>query len=122
ADIENAVADSSRFDLYKLVDAAVEGQAARAVRMLGRLRAEGAEPVMLVWALTRELRMLATVTAEVQGGANLGAVLQRRGVWRNRQGIVRSCVARHGVRDFHRLLKIARRADAAAKGQAALDP
>lgn len=122
AEVENAVADSSRFDVYKLADAAVEGQAARAVRVLGRLRAEGVEPVIVVWALTRELRTLARVADFVQSGVDLGSALQRAGVWRNRQGIVRSCVARHAAGDFYRLLQVARRADAAAKGQVRLDP
>jgi DNA polymerase III delta subunit len=48
--------------------------------------------------------------------------LQKAGVWRNRLGIVRSCAARHSAADFYRLLQIARRADAAAKGQMKLDP
>lgn len=122
ADVENAVADSSRFDVYKLADAAVEGKAARAIRMLGRLKAEGVEPVIVVWALTRELRTLARVAEAVQGGSELGGALQRAGVWRTRQAIVRNCVARHAAADFHRLLKIARRADAAAKGQLRVDP
>jgi len=121
-DVENAVADSSRFDVYKLTDAALEGQAARAIRMLGRLRAEGVEPVIVVWALTRELRTLARIADSVEAGTDLGVALQKAGVWRTRQGMVRSCVARHTPAHFYRMLQIARRADAAAKGQAALDP
>lgn len=121
-DVERAVADSSRFDVYKLVDAAVEGQPARAIRMLGRLRAEGVEPVIIVWTLTRELRTLAKIADDVSSGTDLGGALQKNGVWRNRHGSVRNCVARHAARDFHHLLKVARRADAAAKGQMTLDP
>jgi DNA polymerase III subunit delta len=122
ADVESAVADSSRFDVYKLTDAAVEGKAARAIRMLGRLRAEGVEPVIVVWALTRELRTLARVAEMVQTGSDLGSALQRAGVWRTRQASARGCVARHTVSDFYRLLQITRRADAAAKGQMRVDP
>jgi DNA polymerase-3 subunit delta len=122
SDVEDAVADSSRFDVYKLADAAVAGEAARAIRMLGSLKAEGVEPVIVVWALTRELRTLARVAGSVQAGADLGQALHRAGVWRNRLDMVRGCVARHTAVDFHRLLQIARRADAAAKGQMRLDP
>lgn len=122
ADVENAVADSSRFDVYKLVDAAVEGQASRAIRMLGRLRGEGVEPVIVVWALARELRALAKIADGVRGGADLGSALQKAGVWRNRQDMVRRCIGRHTAAHFYRLLKIARVADAAAKGQVSLDP
>lgn len=121
-DIELAVADSSRFNVYKLVDAAVEGQEARALRMLGRLRTEGMEPVIVMWALTRELRALATIAESTGSGANLASAMQKSGVWRSREALVRRCIGRHGKSSFYCLLQIARRADAAAKGQVALDP
>ena len=81
------------------------------------MRAEGTEAVIVVWALTRELRVLGRLAGMVQSGTDLSSALQKCGVWRNRQSVVRSCVARHRTQDFYRLLKIARRADAAAKGQ-----
>jgi DNA polymerase-3 subunit delta len=122
AEVEEAVADSSRFDVYKLVDAAVAGDAARAVRILGGVRNEGTEVVIVVWALSRELRTLARLADLVKSGVSLGDALQRAGVWRNRQSLVRSCIARLQPADAHHLLKLARYADAAAKGQAAGDP
>ncbi len=120
-DVNAAVANNSRYDIYKLADAAVSGELSRALRVLGSVRAEGVEPVIVVWALTRELRVLGKLANMVQSGIELGSALQQLGVWRNRHGIVRSCVARHRVTDFYRLLKIARRADAAAKGQSSED-
>ncbi len=121
-DVSNAVANSSRYDVYKLTDAALAGDAARAVRILGGLRAEGVEPVIVMWALTRELRTLSSLDDEVRQGGDLGGAMQRNGVWRNRQGLVRSCIGRHQHGDFHRMLKVSGRADAAAKGQRGSDP
>ncbi len=121
-DVSNAVADSSRYDVYKLTDAALGGDAARAVRILGGLRAEGVEPVIVMWALTRELRTLSTLDDLVRQGGNLGSAMQKNGVWSNRQGLVRSCMGRHKHGSFHRMLKATGRADAAAKGQRAGDP
>lgn len=122
ADVEAAVADSSRFDVYKLVDAAVAGDTARALRILDNVRAEGIEAPIVVWALTRELRVLVSLAELVQTGTDLSGALQRSGVWRSRQGIVRSCVSRHQTAGLYQLMKTARRADAAAKGQAPGDP
>ena len=122
AEVDQAVADSSRFDVYKLVDAAVSGNAARAVRVLGGVRAEGVEPVIVMWALTRELRLLAGLSDAVAAGADLGASMRKARVWQNRQGMLRSCMGRHPAGSFHRLLKMARRGDAAAKGQLRADP
>jgi DNA polymerase III subunit delta len=122
ADIEAAVADSSRFDVYKLVDAAIGGDAARAVRILAGVRNDGTDAVIVVWALSRELRTLANLSDNVRRGVDLSAALQKAGVWRNRQGLIRTCVGRHQATDIHRLLKLARLADAAAKGQSGDDP
>lgn len=122
SDVESAVADSSRFDVYKLVDATVAGDAARAVRILAGLRTEGVEPVIVMWALTRELRTLARIADSIESGDDLGNALKKAGVWQNRQGLVRACVARHRAGDFYRLIKLARDADAAAKGQLRADP
>ncbi len=121
-DVSNAVANSSRYDVYKLTDAALAGDAARAVKILGGLRAEGVEPIIVMWALTRELRTLSRLDDAVRQGDNLGAAMQKSGVWRNRQGLVRSCMGRHQQGAFHRMLKATGRADAAAKGQRAGDP
>ncbi len=121
-DVGNAVANSSRYDVYKLADAALAGDARRAVKILGGLRAEGVEPVIVVWALTRELRTLAKLDDVIRQGGDLGGAMQKSGVWRNRQGLVRSCVGRHQHGDFHKMLKVTGRAGAAAKGQRAGDP
>lgn len=121
-DVSKAVANSSRYDVYKLTDAALAGDAGRSVKILGGLRAEGVEPVIVMWALTRELRTLATLDDVIRQGGDLGGAMQKSGVWRNRQGLVRSCVGRHQHGDFHRMLKATGRADAAAKGQRAGDP
>ena len=121
-DVNDAVANSSRYDVYKLTDAALAGDAPRAVRILGGLKAEGVEPVIVMWALTRELRTLATLDDAVRQGTDLGGAMQAARVWNNRQGLMRSCISRHQHGDFHRMLKASGRADAAAKGQRYGDP
>ena len=121
-DVSNAVASSRRFDVYKLVDAAVAGDAKRAMKILNGLRGEGMEPVILMWALTRELRTLARLADSVRRNIDLGTAMNKERVWSNRQAMVRACIGRHQYTDLYRFLKATGRADAAAKGQAAGDP
>ena len=78
-----SVADSARFDVFRLGEAALAGETARALRVLGGLRAEGTEPTLVLWALTRALREVwsareggATPPWQRQGAA-LGKALQR---------------------------------------------
>jgi DNA polymerase III subunit delta len=48
-------ADSARFDVFRLGEAVRAGEAARALRVLSGLYAEGTEPVLVLWSLVREL-------------------------------------------------------------------
>lgn len=121
-DVTDAVANSSRFDVFKLVDAAIGGDAKRALRIMSGLQSEGIEPVIVVWALTRELRTLALLTDTVAQGGDLAGGMKKNRVWSNRQALVRNCIGRHKHGDFHQLLKAASQADQAAKGQVRGDP
>jgi DNA polymerase III subunit delta len=57
-DLLQAGGDSARYDVYQLSAAAAAGEAARALHILLALKAEGVEPTLLLWALSRELRGL----------------------------------------------------------------
>ena len=94
--------------MYKLVDAALAGDAKRAVRILGGLRAEGVEPVIIFWALGRELRLLAGLADAVERRTDLGSAMQK------------ASPSPPGM--FERLLKAVGEGDAAAKGQLRADP
>lgn len=58
AEVAAGSADSARFDVFALTDAVRGGDAARALRVLAGLHAEGAEPPLVLWALARELRFM----------------------------------------------------------------
>ena len=51
-----SVADSARFDVFQLGEAVLAGESTRALRMLAGLRAEGTEPTLALWALTKAVR------------------------------------------------------------------
>src|SRR5690606_30470891 len=74
ATVQAAVADSARFDVFGLVDTALAGEVARSQRMLTGLRGEGVEPVLILWALAREIRSLAAMAGEVARGTPPGQV------------------------------------------------
>lgn len=116
--VREAVADSARYDLFQWVDAAVAGESARALRMLDGMRAEGAEPVLVLWALVRELRTLATVTAAVGRGDPVDRALYAARVWQARQSLVRNAIGRMRPARVARLLRRAAATDRVIKGAA----
>ena len=59
--VQAAVANNARYDVFQLGEAALAGDAPRSLRILEGLRAEGAEPPLVLWVLCREMRALADV-------------------------------------------------------------
>ena len=77
-DVLAAVANSARYDVYQLGEAALEGDAGRSLRILEGLRGEGTEPPLVLWALCRELRALAEARTNPGAGAGYGRQAERR--------------------------------------------
>ena len=119
--IQQAVADSARFDVFKLSDALLQGNAPHALRILHGLRGEGVEALMVLWALTRELRSLHNMAHELARGIPLDRILasQRPPIWEKRRPLFARAVQRHPADSWARLLRLAQLADEQIKGQAA---
>ncbi len=114
--VEAAVANSARFDVFGLVDAALIGDTPRLTRMLDGLRGEGVEPILVLWALARELRNLADMAAQIEAGKGIDGVLAR--VWGKRKGPVKSGLQRHNRARWQQMLRRAARLDRVIKGAA----
>ncbi len=119
AAVTGAVVDSARFDVYDLVDAALAGDATRATRILAGLRSEGVDPVLVLWALVREIRGLAGMAYEVQAGASMDQAMAAHKVWDARKPLIRQGLQRHKVTRWQALLRTASRIDRVIKGAAA---
>jgi DNA polymerase III subunit delta len=79
--IESAVLDVARYDIYKLTEAVLTGQAARALRMLDGLRNEGEAAVLVHWTLAEDIRALRRVKQAMQDGRPLPMALRESRVW-----------------------------------------
>ena len=114
--VADTVSDNARYDAFRLVDVALSGDSRRAVRTLRGLRAEAVQPPVLLWALSREVRLLADLKREIASGTPMNAALSQRGVWQNRQALVRSAMNRLGGRDLAEMQALSFHADGASKG------
>ncbi len=102
-----SVADSARFDVFQLGEAALAGEGARALRMLEGLRAEGTEATLALWALSRALRDL--------WGAHAGAAAPPG--WQRRSAALARGLQRAPGLSFTALAARAARADRMIKGR-----
>jgi len=111
-----SVADSSRFDIYKLVDGALQGEVARTSRIIYGLKGEGVEPVLVLWALSREVRAMQSMAFDLHLGSNIGQVLAKNRVWDNRKALVQTGLKRHSLPQWQAMLRRCAEVDATIKG------
>jgi DNA polymerase-3 subunit delta len=117
AAMAESVADSARYDIYGLVDTALSGDGKRLVRMLAGLKAEGAETVLVLWALTREIRALQAMARQLGHGERLEQVIGKARVWPKRKPLVTAGLRRHNSAVWLGLLQRASRIDLMIKGR-----
>ncbi len=96
------------------------GSPHRSTRILHSLRRNQAEPVLILWALTRETRTLCQLSVGLQKGANRQTLFRNHGVWSSRSGLVNTALRRLPPPQCHHLLRRLARADLMLKGRAPL--
>jgi len=110
-DVQDSVANSARYDVFQLGEAALDGDAARSLRILEGLRAEGTEAPLVLWALCRELRSLAMARANPGAPQGYGRQAERRAA------LLRRAVQRMAGQPLEPLFISAAQADRQIKGQ-----
>ncbi|NNF52047.1 MAG: DNA polymerase III subunit delta [Gammaproteobacteria bacterium] len=111
-----SVADSSRFDVFKLGDTVLLGDAGRAIRIMNGLRGEGVAVQLVLWALNSAVHDVARVNTHVESGMHVPAALAKAGIWTSRREVVRAGASRLSLATCYRLIEELAAADLAAKG------
>ncbi|MCL4721668.1 MAG: DNA polymerase III subunit delta [Gammaproteobacteria bacterium] len=120
--MQAAVADGARFDVFQLGDAALAGDAERAVRVLTGLREEGTAAPLVLWTLVREVLILVDAGIRVRQGASAASALQAAAVWQSRFDLYQRALALHKGGALRRLLRMAGQADRIVKGSRTGEP
>ncbi|CAN5616459.1 DNA polymerase III subunit delta [soil metagenome] len=79
--IEAAVLNVARYDVFKLGEAVLAGQVARALRMLDGLQAEGEAAVLVHWTLAEDIRALKRIKDSLAAGRPLPMALRENRIW-----------------------------------------
>jgi len=120
--VNSDVADSARYDVLQLGMAAMQGQTARALRILDGLREEGVDATLVLWGVNKDLQWMAGVSASVSKGQSVDSAIQSAGVWRPRQAAMKQALQRLKLSALRALLFDAAQVDAAIKGVNRRDP
>ncbi len=111
-----SVASNTRFDVFRLTDAILAGNASRSLAVLDGLRAEGIEPALVSWALSRELCLLTRLKSAALHGDSEDRALSKHRVWVRRQPLVKRALQRYRLDQLTALLAQAAEVDHVIKG------
>lgn len=114
--VESAVLNVARFDAFKLAEAVLGGQVARAQRMLDGLQAEGEAPVLVHWALAEDIRTLNRVRTALDAGRPLPLALRESRVWGLKEKLVERVLPQLSAAQLARWLDDAHTVDGIVKG------
>jgi len=120
--VVDAVADSARFDVMQLGEAAMRGQTARAVRILEGLRAEDVAPTLVLWAVNKDLQWIARARNLMRRGQSAESAMNTLYVWRPRQTAMGQALRRVNGPTLRNLILDAERVDRSIKGVEKADP
>ena len=119
--MSSVVADSARYNLFEFVDKVLAGDAQSAARSLRGLHSEGTDAIPLLWAITRELRILIKASEQISRGENRDWALKNAGVWEKRLPLFRTAIQRCSAAHLRMLLYQAGAIDRGIKGMRQAD-
>ncbi|MBV2182782.1 MAG: DNA polymerase III subunit delta [Castellaniella sp.] len=112
--VQAAVLNVARYNLYDLRDAMLAGQADRALTVLSGLRGEGEALLLVLWAVGEEIRILARLSAGTDHG--LDAALRAQRIFGTRERLIRQALHRVPASAWPAAVRHAHEIDCLIKG------
>ena len=116
AQVESAVMNVARYDVFKLSEAVLAGQVARVQRMLDGLQAEGEAAVLVHYTLAEDIRALKRVKDAMADGRPLPMALREQRIWGVREKLFERVLPKLSTARLAQLLKNAHQVDGIVKG------
>ena len=114
--IESAVLNVARYDVFKLSEAVLAGQTLRVQRMLDGLQAEGEAEVLVHYTLAEDIRALKRVKDAMAQGRPMPMALREQRVWGVKERLFERVLPRLSEATLGQLLQAAHQVDGIVKG------
>jgi DNA polymerase III subunit delta len=114
--VESAVLNVARYDVFKLSEAVLAGQVLRVQRMIDGLRAEGESEVLVHWALAEDIRSLKRVKDAIADGRPLPMALRENRIWGMKERLFERVLPHLAAGSLAHLLEAAHKVDGIVKG------
>jgi DNA polymerase III subunit delta len=114
--VQDAVLNVARYDVFKLNEAMLAGDTARLVRMIEGLKGEGEALPLVLWAMAEEIRTLLKIKAGAAQGKAIGMLLKEYRIWGPRERLMEPALRRLKLSTLEGALQEAAQIDKMVKG------
>ncbi|MGO4378986.1 DNA polymerase III subunit delta [Pseudoduganella sp. RAF53_2] len=114
--VQDAVLNVARYDVFKLSEAMLAGDPARLIRMLEGLKGEGEALPLVLWAVSEEIRTLLKLKAAMAQGRPLPALLKEYRIWGPRERMMEPALRRVSLATLEAAMQQAAQVDKMVKG------
>lgn len=103
--IEELVTHDNHYNIFDLGDALISGNIARMLTILENLQATGTEPTLVLWSLTREVRVLIDCLTQLNIDNDLQPIFKKHAILSKKQDIIRRHLKQHSLLTCHQWLQ-----------------
>lgn len=115
--ISNTVGDSARYSIFDLTDACLAQDLPHALKICQGLKDEGTDKTLIIWSLSREIRLLYAVAAGLHQNTPPAQIFkQQRLFLQKKQKQLLSAAPRFNLSKLNQLITLTHNADKAGKG------
>ena len=114
--VQDAVLNVARYDVFKLSEAMLSGDVSRLVRMLEGLKGEGEALPLVLWAVAEEIRILLKLKLGVNDGRPLAVLMKDYRIWGPRERLIPNAIARVTLSTLQTAMHDAAQIDKLIKG------
>jgi DNA polymerase-3 subunit delta len=114
--VQDAVLNVARYDVFKLNEAMLAGDTARLVRMIEGLKGEGEALPLVLWAMAEEIRTLLKIKVGAAHGKTIGMLLKEYRIWGPREKLMEPALRRLKLSTLEGALQEAAQIDKMVKG------
>lgn len=115
-EVEQAVMNVARYDVFSLRDAMLVGDVPRMVRIMRGLKAEGEALPLVLWAIGEEIRVLARIAQGNAAGQDMAGMLRSQRVFGQHERLARQALSRVPARNWPLAVQQAHEVDRLIKG------
>ena len=119
--IDALVVDNARYDVFKLVDALLQGKVVRMLKIIKSIQNSGLAVQIVIWALAKELRLLIELKAVGEHISQREGIYREQRIWDKRKNLLEHALQRIDMSLLEQAILLAEKADCQGKGLVAGD-